>query len=44
MSAGSHEIYWDGTDKRGREVATGVYAYRLETKTHVQTRKLVMLR
>ncbi len=44
VGAGSHEISWDGTDGRGREVATGVYVYRLETNAHVQTRKLVLLR
>jgi hypothetical protein len=43
-NAGTQQISWDGTDRRGREVATGVYVYRLETKAQVQTRKLVLLR
>ena len=43
-NAGVHSIHWDGRDDRGRDVATGVYLYRLESATHVQTRKLVLLR
>ena len=29
-SAGDWEAYWDGTDKKGRKVASGVYLYQLE--------------
>jgi glucose/arabinose dehydrogenase len=43
-SAGAQVITWDGTDSRGRQVATGVYAYRLETQDRQQTRKLLLLR
>ena len=42
--AGVHSIHWDGRDDRGRDVAAGVYLYRLKSATHVQTRKLVLLR
>jgi len=30
LGPGTHEIVWDGTDARGRPVASGVYVYRLE--------------
>ena len=44
-NAGGHSIHWDGRDDRGRDVAAGVYhLYRLESTTHLQTRKLVLLR
>ncbi|GAB4371757.1 MAG: hypothetical protein Kow0042_14660 [Calditrichia bacterium] len=42
--AGSHRVVWDGTDSRGHAVASGVYAYRLTTDTHVATRKLLLLK
>ena len=42
--AGDRTILWDGRDDRGRELATGVYLYRLESAGQVQTRRLVLLR
>jgi hypothetical protein len=30
MQAGSYEMQWDGRDARGRQVASGVYVYRLQ--------------
>lgn len=30
MSAGRHEVQWDGTEENGRRVSNGVYFYRLE--------------
>ena len=42
--AGDRTILWDGRDDGGRELATGVYLYRLESAGQVQTRRLVLLR
>jgi len=44
VGAGSNLVSWDGTDGDGLQVATGVYLYRLETESRVQTRKLALLR
>jgi hypothetical protein len=41
--SGDRSIAWDGYDKFGRRVASGVYFYRLETKLFNQTRKMVLL-
>jgi hypothetical protein len=30
LEPGVHRIEWDGRDRRGRPVASGVYFYRLE--------------
>ena len=38
------EIYWDGTDEQGKEVALGAYFYKLEYNCNVVVRKMVMLR
>ncbi|MBT7457837.1 MAG: T9SS type A sorting domain-containing protein [Gemmatimonadetes bacterium] len=42
--AGSYLFAWDGRSELGREVATGVYLYRLTTPTTTQTRRILLLR
>lgn len=42
--ARDYEVSWDGTDDRGRPVASGVYFYRLQAGSFVATRKMVLLK
>ena len=42
--AGSYSLRWDGRDDHGRELASGVYLYRLSTADGITTRKLLLLR
>ncbi|TDI92930.1 MAG: T9SS type A sorting domain-containing protein [Caldithrix sp.] len=42
--SGSHTIIWDGKDQNGREVASGIYYYRLETPFNIATQKMTLLR
>ena len=42
--AGSHSLRWDGQDDAGRELASGVYLYRLRADRRSETRKLLLLR
>ena len=44
QAAGQYRIFWDSRDDQGREVASGVYLYRLEAGPFRQTRRLVLLR
>ena len=43
--AGTYTVRWDGRDDNGRELASGVYLYRLRTggKKQMETRKLVLV-
>ncbi|MEP0829472.1 MAG: S8 family serine peptidase [bacterium] len=44
LAAGNYTVYWDGTDDRGKPVASGVYFYQLRTPQGSQTRKMVMVK
>jgi WD40 repeat protein len=43
---GHHEVVWDGCDAEGRDMASGIYFYRLEAidREAVQTRRMVLVR
>ena len=38
------EIYWDGTDEQGKQVAPGTYLYKLEYHGNAVVRKMVKIR
>ena len=42
--AGHYRLRWDGRDRQGQPVASGVYLYRLATPEGVLVRKLTLLR
>ena len=44
LDAGRHSVEWDGRDRRGREVSSGVYFYSLDTDEFSDTRKMVLVR
>jgi hypothetical protein len=44
LTPGYHEIAWDGLDDGGREVASGVYLYRLAVADEVLSDRMVLLR
>ena len=43
-TTGSHSVVWDGTDRDGKRLSSGVYVYRLETDGMVETRKMALVR
>jgi flagellar hook assembly protein FlgD len=44
LSAGRHELAWDGRDDAGRSVANGLYFYRARGTDGAVTRKVLMNR
>ncbi|HET6348899.1 MAG TPA: FlgD immunoglobulin-like domain containing protein [Candidatus Krumholzibacteria bacterium] len=44
MSAGDHSVMWNGTDRGGNPVSSGIYFVRMTAGSHVDTRKLVLLK
>jgi len=44
LDAGLHSLRWDGTDANGKELASGLYVYRVEAGGEVLTGKLVVSR
>lgn len=42
--AGKYSVAWDGTDKGGQKVSSGVYFYRLESNGFVKTRKMLAIK
>jgi hypothetical protein len=44
MAAGQYQLTWDGTNDRGRPLASGAYFYRLDADGQVEAKKLILLR
>ncbi|HEX7402067.1 MAG TPA: FlgD immunoglobulin-like domain containing protein, partial [candidate division Zixibacteria bacterium] len=44
LSAGRYRIIWNGTDKAGRAVSSGVYFYRMQAGDFVQTKRMLLLK
>ena len=42
LTAGRHEVVWDGRDARGQAAASGVYFYRLKAVGESTFRKMVV--
>ncbi|MFQ5708835.1 MAG: FlgD immunoglobulin-like domain containing protein [bacterium] len=44
QSAGNFQSHWDGTNKQGEPVSSGVYLYELKTSTSAQFKRMILLR
>jgi hypothetical protein len=42
--SGEHALNWDGHDREGQSLSSGVYFLRLDTSMGIQSRKVVLLR
>jgi hypothetical protein len=44
QSAGKYQTVWDGESSSGVKVGSGVYFYRIQANSFVQTRKMILLK
>ncbi len=44
MDAGFHSVIWDGMDEFGKQVASGIYIYRLSATNFTQVRRMMLLK
>ena len=44
MSAGPHQVTWDGSANGGSVAASGIYFYRLQANDFVATKKMTLLK
>jgi hypothetical protein len=44
MNAGYYQVSWDGLSEHGRQMASGVYIYRLEAGSFVEVKKMTLMK
>jgi parallel beta-helix repeat protein len=44
QSAGEHRVIWDGTDRNGHAVSTGIYFYELYVDDYRESKAMIMVR
>ncbi len=44
QTPGYYSVRWDGRDNAGRELASGIYIYRIRAGDFVQTRRMILLK
>jgi flagellar hook assembly protein FlgD len=42
--AGQHKVVWNGESDQGMKVSSGIYFYRMETKTGSSTKKMLLVK
>ncbi len=42
--AGKYSVRWDGMDDNGRQCSSGVYLVNMQTDSHLEARKMILLR
>lgn len=43
LEAGEHSVVWDGRNRSGQRVSSGVYFYRMRTEGYTATRKMLVV-
>ncbi len=44
METGSYKVVWDGTNKGGALVGSGVYFYRIKADNFIASQKMIFLK
>jgi flagellar hook assembly protein FlgD len=43
-SSGNHDVVWNGTDENNRNVASGVYFYKMKNGKFSSTKKMILMK
>jgi len=44
MTAGKHNIAWNGVDSNNKKVSSGVYFYKMESSKYTNVKKMILLK
>jgi flagellar hook assembly protein FlgD len=44
MQAGSYRVVWEGSDRDGAKVSSGIYFYRIRAGSFTASKKMLMLK
>lgn len=44
QAAGSQNVFWDGKDTKGKDVASGIYFYKITAGVYVESKQMILLR
>ena len=44
LSAGLHSVVWDGKDKMGNSVSSGIYLYKLKSGKYTSSKKMILMK
>jgi len=44
VGTGNHSVVWNGVDDRNRNVASGIYFYRMQAGKYTSTKKMIMMK
>jgi len=43
-TAGNYTVIWNGKDEQGKNVSSGIYFYRMQTKNYSSTKKMMLMK
>ena len=44
LNPGYHSVVWNGIDRHGKPLSSGIYFYRLQVNGQIFTRKMILLK
>ncbi len=44
LNAGYRRVTWDGRDRNGTDVSTGIYIYRLTVNGHIESKQMLLIK